>query len=258
MGLLDTKKVLISGAGRGIGLAAAKALLEHGAHVLVTDVDEKALTENVSALCEQSDRCQTQVLDVSSQASIEITVERLQADWSSLDVLINNAAILDSNPLQKLAISRWQHVIDINLSSALRLTQALLPQLQQSASASIINTLSTQAFYGQPAAAAYASAKGGLLSLTRCMAVDLGADGIRVNAVAPGFIDTRMALLPDGQHEHQLASFQAFYIKQGRIPLRRPGVPQDCAGAFVFLASDLSQYITGQTITVDGGLSATY
>ena len=122
----------------------------------------------------------------------------------------------------------------------------------------MINTISTQAFQGVPESAAYATAKGGLMMLTRSMAVDFGPDNIRVNAVAPGFIDTRMALMEDGTHEHDASVFREHYIDGGRIPLRRPGTPDDCAGAFVFLASNLSLYITGQAIAVDGGLTATY
>ena len=154
--------------------------------------------------------------------------------------------------------ARWQRVLDVNLTGALRVTLAVLPLLRKASSPSVINTLSTQAFQGVPESAAYATAKGGLMMLTRSMAVDFGADGIRVNAVAPGFIDTRMALMADGAHEHDVPAFREHYIEGGRIPLRRPGTPEDCAGAFIFLASDLSLYITGQAIAVDGGLSATY
>ena len=117
---------------------------------------------------------------------------------------------------------------------------------------------STQALFGQPASVAYASAKAGLVNFTRCLAIDLGGEGIRANAVAPGFIDTRMAITPAGEHEHQTAAFRGFYLDQGRIPLRRAGRPEDVADVIVFLASDLSRYVTGQVIVVDGGLSATY
>jgi NAD(P)-dependent dehydrogenase (short-subunit alcohol dehydrogenase family) len=110
--------------------------------------------------------------------------------------------------------------------------------------------------YGQRNSVAYATAKGGGLNLTRAMAIDLAP--VRVNAVAPGFIDTRMAIMSDGTHEHTADWFQDVYIRRGKIPLARPGKPEDCAGAFIFLLSDLSRYVTGQCIAVDGGLTATY
>ena len=151
-----------------------------------------------------------------------------------------------------------QHNADVNLTSALRVTQAGPTLLEQSSQPAIINTVSAQSFFGQPSSVAYATAKGGLLNLTPCMAIDLGVSNVRANAVAPGFIDTQMAVMPDGRHEHQLPEFKTFYLDGGRIPLKRAGSADDCAGVFVFLASTLSNYITGQTIVVDGGLSVTY
>ena len=255
--LLDGKRILITGAARGIGLAAARHCLAEGARVLLTDVDAEVLAGAADGLSAHGDRLRPVVLDVSDRASIEAALSRIE-DWAGVDGVVNNAAMLDISHAADVPEDRWSRVLDANLTGALRVTQAALPLLRQSTSPAIVNTLSTQAFFGVPRSAAYATAKGGLLMLTRSMAVDFGAEGIRVNAVAPGFIDTRMALLEDGQHEHAQDDFRTHYIGAGRIPLRRPGKPDDCAGAFVFLLSDLSLYITGQAICVDGGLSATY
>jgi 3-oxoacyl-[acyl-carrier protein] reductase len=255
--LLEGKRILITGAARGIGLATARACLAQGGEVLLTDVDEAALVEAVESLAAEGLLPRQAVLDVTDRSSIARALMAI-ADWNALDALINNAAILDISHAATVDESRWQRVLDVNLSGALRVTQAALPLLRKATSPAVINTISTQAFQGVPESAAYATAKGGLMMLTRSMAVDFGADGIRVNAVAPGFIDTRMALMEDGTHEHDVPAFRAHYIEGGRIPLRRPGTPEDCAGAFVFLASDLSLYITGQAIAVDGGLGATY
>ena len=255
--LLDGKRILITGAARGIGLAVARQCLAEGARVLLTDVDAEALAETADGLSAHGDRLRPVVLDVSDRASIAAALSRI-VGWGGLDGVVNNAAMLDISHATDVPEDRWSRVLDVNLTGALRVTQAALPLLRQSASPAIVNTLSTQAFFGVPQSAAYATAKGGLLVLTRSMAVDFGSEGIRVNAVAPGFIDTRMALMEDGRHEHELEEFRAHYIEGGRIPLRRPGEPADCAGAFVFLLSDLSLYITGQAICVDGGLSATY
>ncbi len=258
MTLLDGKRVLVTGAARGIGLAVAAAMLDHGAAVMITDIDANELTRAAAELARHGARCRHASMDVGDAESIASVVRLMEEQWPGLDVLINNAAILDAARTQDADPARWQKVLDINLSSALRVTQAVLPLLRKGTDASVINTTSTQAFFGQPGSVAYASAKGGLMNLTRCMAIDLGEDGIRVNAVAPGFIDTRMATMPDGQNEHAQPEFQRFYLDAGRIPLRRAGTAADCAGAYVFLASTMSNYITGQSILVDGGLSATY
>ncbi len=255
--LLDDKRILITGAARGIGLAAAELCLAEGARVLLTDVDAEALARAAADLDAGRDRLLPAPLDVSSRLSIETALSRIE-NWNGLDGLVNNAAILDISHAADVPDDRWSRVLDINLTGALRVTQAALPLLHQSASPAVVNTASSQAFFGVPKSAAYAAAKGGLMMLTRSMAVDFGSEGIRVNAVAPGFIDTRMALTEDGGHEHELEDFRSHYIKAGRIPLRRPGKPRDCAGAFVFLLSDLSLYITGQAICVDGGLTSTY
>ena len=255
--LLDGRRILITGAARGIGLAVARQCLAEGASVLLTDVDAEALAEAADGVSASGDRVRPAALDVSDCASIEAALSRIE-DWAGLDGVVNNAAMLDISHAADVPEDRWSRVLDVNLTGALRVTRAALPLLRRSTSPAIVNTLSTQAFFGVPNSAAYATAKGGLLMLTRSMAVDFGAEGIRVNAVAPGFIDTRMALMEDGRHEHEQDDFRTHYIEAGRIPLRRPGKPADCAGAFVFLLSDLSLYITGQAICVDGGLSATY
>jgi NAD(P)-dependent dehydrogenase (short-subunit alcohol dehydrogenase family) len=148
--------------------------------------------------------------------------------------------------------------MSVNLDSVLYCAQAALPHLQKSPSPSIINIASIQGIRGQPNALAYASAKGGVVNLTRCMAVDFGPVGVRVNAVAPGYIDTRMALMHGGEHEHQTDWFQDVFIKHGRLPLRRPGTVEDVAGPILFLASDDSRYMTGQVLVVDGGITCTY
>lgn len=255
--LLDGRRILITGAARGIGLAVARQCLAEGARVLIADVDAEALVEAADGLSAPGDRLRSTTLDVSDRAGIGAALSRIE-DWAGLDGVVNNAAMLDISHAADIPEDRWSRVLDVNLTGALRVTQTALPLLRRSRSPAVVNTLSTQAFFGVPRSAAYATAKGGLLMLTRSMAVDFGAEGIRVNAVAPGFIDTRMALMEDGRHEHELEDFRTHYIEAGRIPLRRPGKAEDCAGAFVFLLSDLSLYITGQAICVDGGLSATY
>jgi NAD(P)-dependent dehydrogenase (short-subunit alcohol dehydrogenase family) len=182
--LLKGKRILITGAARGIGLAAARACIAQGGEVLLTDVDAAALAETADSLNSTGSKLRKAFLDVTDLASIAQALTAV-ADWPALDALINNAALLDISHAANVDESRWNRVLDVNLTGALRMTQAALPLLQKAPSPSVINTISTQAFQGVPESAAYATAKGGLMMLTRSMAVDFGVDGIRVNAVAP-------------------------------------------------------------------------
>jgi len=254
--LLEGRHILVTGAARGIGHAIARACLARGAWVLMTDIDTDALHSAAQDLAADGLYPGTARIDVTDRDSIRGALAQLPD--GRLDGLVNNAAMLDIGTADQVDDARWARVLDVNLTGALRVTQEALRPLAAAPQPSVGNTLSTQAVHGVPGSAAYATAKGGLMMLTRSMAVDFGARGIRVNAVAPGFIDTRMAVMSDGGHEHAQPAFQAHYIEAGRIPLRRAGTPEDCAGAFVFLLSNLSLYITGQAICGDGGLTATY
>ena len=244
--MLDGKRILITGAARGIGLAVAQAATRNGARVVLADVDAAALVGQTLPHV---------VMDVADAGSVAAGVQAAVAMLGGLDGLVNNAAMLDESHAADITEARFERVLSVNLTSVLRVSQAALPHLDGGA---IVNTLSTQAMFGQANSVAYATAKGGGLSLTRAMAVDLAPRGIRVNAVAPGFIDTRMAVMADGRHEHDTDWFQRIYLGHRKIPLARAGTPVDCAGAFLFLLSDMAAYITGQCLAVDGGLTATY
>jgi NAD(P)-dependent dehydrogenase (short-subunit alcohol dehydrogenase family) len=244
--MLEGKRILITGAARGIGLAVAQAAVAKGARVVLADVDAAAL---------EGQALPHVVMDVSDAASVAAGVAGAVATLGALDGLVNNAAILDESHAADVTEARFERVLSVNLTSILRVSQASLPHLD---GGSIVNTLSTQALAVPAGSVAYATAKGGGLSLTRAMAVDLATRGIRVNAVAPGFIDTRMAIMADGAHEHETGWFRDIYLGHRKIPLARPGTPEDCAGAYLFLLSDMARYITGQCLAVDGGLTATY
>ena len=190
---------------------------------------------------------------------IDAMVGKAVHDWGRIDIVVNNAAISDDTPIEDLSDEHWHSVLAVNLDSVLNVTKTALPWLKQSRSGSIINIASVQGIRGQPHAMAYATAKGGVINLTRCMAVDFGPFGIRANAVAPGYIDTRMAEQKQGTpHEHKTDWFQDIYFKYGRMPLRRAGIAEDVAGPILFLASDDSLYVTGTVLIVDGGFTATY
>jgi NAD(P)-dependent dehydrogenase (short-subunit alcohol dehydrogenase family) len=255
---LKDRVALVTGAARGIGLAAARAFLEEGARVTLCDIDEAPLQAVVADLLRSSLPVQAVPVDVSDRASIVSAVAATIAAWGQLDVLVSNAAITDDTPLAAISPEQWRRVLAVNLDGVLFCAQAAVPHLRHSLNGSIINIASIQGLRGQPDAMAYATAKAGVVNLTRCMAVDLGPLGIRANAIAPGFIDTRMALMHGSIHEHQTDWFNDVFIKHGRLPLRRPGKPEDVAGPILFLASDDSRYVTGHVLVVDGGLTCTY
>mgnify|MGYP001251073584 CR=1 FL=1 len=256
---LEGRVAIVTGAARGIGLAAARSLAMEGAHVLLSDIDDDVLAIAAKGLVAEGLSVAATRSDVADPASAAAMADVAHARWGRIDILVNNAAISDDTPIDDLTDERWRHVLAINLDSVLHCTRAALPSLRKSPCASIINIASTQGIRGQPHAMAYATAKGGVVNLTRCMAVDFGPEGIRANAVAPGYIDTRMALQKqDGTHEHQTEWYQDIYVKHGRMPLRRAGKPEDVAGPILFLASDDSRYMTGQVLVVDGGFTCTY
>lgn len=255
---LEGRVALITGAARGIGLAAARAMLAEGARVTLCDIDDDPLQAAAEALLQAGLPARAVRVDVSDHGSIARAIETTVAAWGQLDVLLSNAAITDDTPLENLSPERWHKVLAVNLDSVLYGAKAAVPHLGRSRNGSIINVASIQGLRGQPHAMAYASAKAAVINLTRCLAVDLGPLGIRANAIAPGFIDTRMALMHGSIHEHRTEWFQDIFIKYGRLPLRRPGTPDDVAGPILFLASDDSRYVTGHVLVVDGGLTSTY
>ena len=257
-GRLQDRVALVTGAARGIGLAAARVLAEEGARVLMCDLDEDVVLVAANDLLKEELTVKAIKADVSDQASISDAVAATVSAWGRLDILVSNAAITDDTPFESISAERWHQVMNVNLDSVLYGAQAAMPHLRRSPCASIVNVASIQGLRGQPNSMAYATAKGAVVNLTRCMAVDFGPLGVRVNAIAPGYIDTRMALMHGNVHEHETDWFQDVFIKHGRLPLRRPGKAEDVAGPILFLASDDSRYVTGQVLVVDGGLTCTY
>ena len=249
---------LVTGAARGIGLAIAKRLLAEGGQVFFADIDGDEALRAIDRLpSDDAGRAAAVTLDIADQAACERTLARIDEEHGRLDVLVNNAAILDISPIGNLTIEHFREVTRVNLDGALVCTLAALPLMERSGGR-ILMTASIMGLAGAPDSLPYSSAKGGIVNMVRALACDLAPRRIAVNAIAPGFIDTRMARLPDGSHEHDTEYFKTVYLEYRKIPLGRTGSPEDLAGPAAFLVSSDAAYITGQTLVVDGGVTATF
>ena len=254
----EEQVALVTGAARGIGLAIAVRLLEEGATVLLADIDREELERAVLQLPPESAPRGTPVeLDITDEAACRRVIAEIDERHSRLDVLVNNAAILDSCPIGDLSIERFRAVTRVNLDGALVCTLAAIPLMERNGGR-ILMTASIMGLVGSPDSLPYSSAKGGIVNMVRALACDLAPKGITVNAIAPGFIDTRMALAPDGSHEHETEYFETVYLGYRKIPLGRAGEAEDLAGPAAFLVSPDAAYVTGQILAVDGGVTATF
>ena len=198
--------------------------------------------------------------DLTHSNGIDKIYKQVYSKFKKLNILVNNAAILDATPLTKLTMSHFNHVINNNMNTVLSVTLKFIDILKSKKEKNkILNISSIMGLRGSKDSIPYSTAKGGVINLTRCLAVDLAKFNINVNAICPGFINTRMALLPDGSgHEYETEMFKDVYLKHERIPLIRTGIPDDISGPAFFLSSKDSDYITGQILLVDGGISATF
>ena len=240
----DTSRVaLVTGASRGIGSAIARVLAERGMHVVGTATSEGGADGIQSALSPLGGL--GRVLNVTDPASIESLMESVRAELGEPLVLVNNAGITQDNILMRMKEEEWHQVIDTNLTALYRLSKACVRGMSKARWGRIINVTSVVGSMGNAGQSNYAATKAGAEGMARSLARELGSRSITVNCVAPGFIDTDMTrALADDQRE----------ALQAQIPLGRLGQPGDIAATVAFLASDAGQYITGETIQVNGGL----
>ncbi len=250
---------LVTGARQGIGYAIAARLAQAGARVAVSDRDGPGAEAAAERLRAAGGEALALELDVSNPAAAAAGVAAIAAAWGRLDILVNNAGIVDVTGFDALTLDHYHAVLKVNLDGALIVTMAAAPLMRAGGPGGrILNVASIMGLRGSVGALSYSTAKGGMVNLTRALACDLAKDGIVVNALAPGFIDTPMSILPDGAYEFDQPWFKDIYLKYGRIPLGRPGLPEDVAGPALFLCSADALYVTGQVLSVDGGLSATF
>ena len=246
MGLLANKIVLITGASRGIGKAIAEECVRQGATVAFTYLSSEEKARALEAeLTANGGKAKGFRSDASNFDQAQQLVDDVVAEFGTVDVLVNNAGITRDTLLMRMTEEQWDEVINTNLKSAFNLTKAVQKPMLKARSGSIINMSSVVGVKGNAGQSNYAASKAGLIGFTKSIAAELGSRNIRCNAIAPGFIETEMtdALNPE--------------VVQGwrnGIPLKRGGQPIDVANATVFLASDMSAYITGQTLHVCGGM----
>ena len=246
MTLLQNKVALVTGASRGIGREIAKKFAEQGANVAFTYLSSIEKGQALEAeLAAYGIKAKGYRSDASDFAAAEQLVVNVVADFGTLDILVNNAGITRDTLLMRMSEEQWDEVLRVNLKSVFNLTKAATKPMMRAKSGSIINMTSVVGLMGNAGQANYSASKAGIIGFTKSIAKELGSRNIRSNAIAPGFIETEMT----GElNEKALED----WLKN--IPLKRAGQGEDVANACVFLASDMSKYITGQTLQVDGGM----
>lgn len=237
---LGGRRAVVTGAGSGIGRAAAVVLAKAGASVLALDIDETGLAETKAVASQVPDLAlDVATVDVSDYAAVESVLSE-----ESLDIVVNSAGIMAPDSLATTTRGDWDRVLSVNLTGYFNILKSAVPRMNRPGSVIGISSMMGHIGLAFPA---YTATKGAVLSLSRQLAAELGPEGIRVNSVSPGMILTPMTRdhLSDGEHRHHIA---------GRTPLRTVGAPEDIANAVLYLASDLSAFVTGTDILIDGGL----
>lgn len=258
-GVLDGKVALITGSGRGQGLAAGQLFASEGARVVINDLDEASVQAAVEQISAAGGEAAGAVGDVSRAEDVQSMLRTAVDRFGGLDVLYNNAGI-GYSATQRMGVGMddvvstteddWRRVIDINLGGVFLCCKYGIPLLVERGGGSVINTASIAALRGSRNAHAYAASKGGIVSLTQALAVTYGRQGVRANAIAPGIIDTEMI------HDYMLSSDDSVTAIGRRTPLGRIGSADDVAQVALFLASDAGRFVTGQTVAVDGGFAS--
>lgn len=255
MGRIDQRIAVVTGAATGIGAATAKMFAEEGATVICADISEDDVARTVRAIVEAGDRAEGHTLDVSSEEDVKRFAKKVRADHGRLDILFNNAGIdQEGGKLHEYPTELFDRIIATDLRGTFLVSKYLIPLMLDNGG-SIINTTSMSASAGDLDRSGYNAAKGGVANMTKTMAIDYGRSGIRVNALAPGTIETplvsNLAGSPEDDSGRQFREAQKWVTPMGRL-----GRPEEMAKVALFLASDDSSFVTGETILADGGVMA--
>ncbi len=245
---LDGKVAIVTGAGRGLGRAISLRLGMEGAKIVAADIDLDNCTAAVNAFREKGLTAIAMEVDVTEEKDISRMVEETVSHFGAIDILVNNAALyygISWKPFDRISIEEWDKVMTVNVRGCWQCTKGVVPQMRKQGKGKIINVASSAFFTPPGVFCHYTASKGGVIALTRALATELGADGINVNAIAPG---------PTMTEATKMAMPEERALKAAeKTPLKRLEQPEDVVGAAVFLASDDSDFITGQTIIIDGG-----
>jgi len=246
---LEGKSVVITGAAKGIGLACARAFARQGARLALLDTDEAGVSAAAESLCAQGAQALAFAASVTDEQAVEDAFARTEAAYGRIDVLVNSAGVSANKPTLEVSADEWRRVIDINLTGVFLCAQAAGRRMVPQGEGAIINLASMYGVVAAPDRAAYCASKGAVVLLTETLAVEWGPSGVRVNALAPGYVETD--LVRDLAERGRIDPRQL----QRRTPLRRLGQPGEMADLVVFLASHQAAYITGHTLVADGGWS---
>jgi 3-oxoacyl-[acyl-carrier protein] reductase len=247
MKLLEGKTAVITGGSRGIGKGIALKFASEGADIAITNIiDNEEFAEAVKEIQALGVKAKGYVSDASVFAEAEKVIDEIVNDFGKIDILVNNAGITRDTLLMRMTEEQWDQVITVNLKSVFNLTKAAIRPMMKQKNGSIVNMSSVVGVSGNAGQSNYSASKAGILGFTKSVAKELGSRNVRCNAIAPGFILTEMtSKLPDDVKSDWIS----------KIPLRRGGLPDDVANVALFLASELSSYVTGQTISVCGGMA---
>jgi len=243
---LKGKVAIVTGAAQGIGKAISLLLARNGADIVVCDIDENLAGNTAKEIAVSGTRAIGVKVDVSSPSSVEEMVKKILDNFNGIDILVNNAGITADGLIVRMKEEDWDRVLDINLKGVFNCIKAVSRVMMKQRNGRIVNIASIVGIIGNAGQANYSASKGGVIALTKTCAKELASRNINVNAVAPGFIRTRMTEVLSEEAKEKLKS---------QIPLSRLGEPEDVARAVLFLVSEESSYITGHVVTVDGGMT---
>lgn len=241
--MLEDKIAIVTGGASGIGRATVEKFVEEGATVVIADMDD----DRGTTLAEELD-CEFVRTDVTEYAQVESLVETTVEQYGRLDVMVNNAGVGSETSIEEMELEEWERVVDVDLDGVMYGMKAALPHLDES-DGCIVNTASIYGLVGGKGAASYSAAKGGVVNLTQQVAIDYAEEGVRVNSVCPGFVETAMT-------EDLLKSERFYHFLEQNTPMDRPASPDEIAPVIAFLASDDASYMTGANVPVDGGWTA--
>jgi NAD(P)-dependent dehydrogenase (short-subunit alcohol dehydrogenase family) len=257
MGLLDHQVAIVTGAGQGLGRAVSLEFAAEGASVALLERNPETVETVRQEIEAAGGEARAYSLDITDYTRYREVIEDVIAWKGQIDTLVNNAAISLYGTILTDTLENWRRQIAVNLEAVYMGSKLVAPYMVARRSGRIISIASIQGFASSGDVGAYNAAKGGVIAYTKSMAVELGQYNILVNAVAPGFMRTPMSII-NGVDETTTPEFEEWYVKRGKIPLRRTGLPEDVSGTVVFLASPYCRYMTGQLLVVDGGLMTTF